>query len=107
MYLAFEESTDKSKWGTVKDLNDRLEFPGNKGFARPDGDRSNWPLVQAKVVNTSDAGHELENLNDVLYFKPVVAAPFFMTAQQFNTRMDADEKDNDKNFKFSLACYNG
>ena len=107
MYLAYEETTDKSKWGTVKDLNERLEHPGNKGFARPDGDRTNWPLVKAKVVDVTVAGDQLQNLNDVLSFKPVLATPFFMTAQQFNTRMDADEKENDKNFKFSLASITG
>ncbi len=102
MYLAYQEDADKSKFGTVKDLNERLNYPGNKGFARPDGDRTNWPLVKAKVVNTTTAGDVLDNLNDVLEFKPVLATPFFMTAQQFNTRMDADNKMNADSFSFKM-----
>ncbi|WP_456087151.1 DUF6383 domain-containing protein [Parabacteroides sp.] len=102
MYLSYEAAGDKSKYGTAKKLNDRLEYPGNKGFAYPDGERSKWKLVKAKVANTADAGHNLNNLTDVLEMKPVIAAPFFMTAQQFNTRMDADMKMNADSFSFKM-----
>lgn len=102
MYLSYEVAGDKSKYGTATALNDRLEYPGNKGYAYPDGNRSEWKLVKAKVANTADAGHDLNNLTDVLEMKPVIAAPFFMTAEQFNTRMDADNKLNADTFLFKM-----
>lgn len=102
MYLSYEVAGDKSKYGTATALNDRLEYPGNKGYAYPDGNRSEWKLVKAKVANTADAGHDLNNLTDVLEMKPVIAAPFFMTAEQFNTRMDADNKLNAETFLFKM-----
>lgn len=102
MYLSYEVAGDKSKYGTATALNDRLESPGNKGYAYPDGNRSEWKLVKAKVANTADAGHDLNNLTDVLEMKPVIAAPFFMTAEQFNTRMDADNKLNADTFLFKM-----
>ncbi len=102
MYLSYEVAGDKSKYGTATALNDRLEYPGNKGYAYPDGNRREWKLVKAKVANTADAGHDLNNLTDVLEMKPVIAAPFFMTAKQFNTRMDADNKLNADTFLFKM-----
>lgn len=61
-------------------------------------------LIQAKVANTVDAGASLEAVADeAIQLRPVVAMPFFMNAQEFNTRMDADDKANGKSFKFNLS----
>ena len=98
MYLAYAVDNDASEIGTTVDgLKTKLVSDGFK-FAASTG-----KFVKAKVVKTADAGDKLQNLTDVLTFKPVLATPFFMTAKQFNTRMDADDKMNDKTFEFVLA----
>ena len=60
-------------------------------------------MVKAQVVASDEAGPFLGNLgNKVLKIKPVVATPFFMTAEQFNTRMDADLRANTDSFQFIM-----
>ena len=96
MYLSYADNSDKSEYGTVTSLLTKLVTDGFE-YQTTVG-----KLVKAKVVNTAVAGDKLQNLSDVLEFKPVIAAPFFMTAQEFNTRMDADMKTNDKDFMFKM-----
>lgn len=96
MYLSYAANNDKSEYGTVTNLLTKLVADGFK-YQTTVG-----KLVKAKVVNTAVAGDKLQNLNDVLAFKPVIAAPFFMDAKQFNTRMDADMKTDDLRFQFKL-----
>ena len=59
-------------------------------------------MVKAQVVDSDEAGPFLNNIDDILLIKPIVAAPFFMTAEQFNTRMDADLRANTDSFQFVM-----
>ena len=101
MYLSYAVGTDTWKGGTVNSLltklsTDGYQLPANVG-----------KLVKAKVADANDAGTNLGNLGtEVLEIKPVAAVPFFMTAQQFNTRMDADVKTNAGSFTFNIAPTN-
>lgn len=96
MYLTYADNGDAYGAKTVADLLTKLSTKGLE-FAATEG-----RLVKAKVVNTAAAGDKLQNMSDVIALKPVVAAPFFMTAEQFNTRMDADMKTNGENFMFKM-----
>ena len=96
MYLAYEKTGDKWENQGVSKLYDELytnglTFPANQ---------PNSKLVKAKVVKMSN--NDIKGVADALEIKPVVAYPFHMTAQQFNTRMDADDKGNNKSFFFKL-----
>ena len=92
MYLAYEETTDAN--GDA--LRTKLSTDGFKFAAN----QSNSKLVKAKVVKMSS--NDITGVDEALAIKPVVAYPFHMTAQQFNTRMDADDKGNNKSFFFKL-----
>lgn len=96
MYLAYAAETDVWENQTVADLRTNQ---ATKGFRLTEATSK---YVKAKVVDATVAGPGLGNLSDVLTFKPVVAAPFFMTAGQFNTRMDADMKNNNSSFMFKM-----
>lgn len=93
MYLAFaNDATNKSAVLSTLATNG-FKYAASAGY-----------MVQAKVIKADAAGTGLENIaNEALQLRPVVAMPFFMTAAQFNTRMDADDKMNDKNFTFKLS----
>ena len=91
MYLAYEEDTDDGAF-----LRNKLEVVGFEFNAN----HANSKLVKAKVVKMSS--NDISNVDDALAIKPVVAYPFHMTAEQFNTRMDADDKGNDQSFFFNL-----
>ena len=92
MYLAYEETTDANGDALRTKLStDGFEFAANQ---------ANSKLVKAKVVKMSS--NDITGVSEALAIKPVVAYPFHMTAQQFNTRMDADDKGNNKSFFFKL-----
>ena len=91
MYLAYEEETDNGDALRDKLSEDGFEFSANQ---------ENSKLVKAKVVKMSS--NDISNVDDALAIKPVVAYPFHMTAEQFNTRMDADDKGNNRSFFFNL-----
>ncbi|MCD7849362.1 MAG: hypothetical protein LUH63_06225 [Parabacteroides sp.] len=60
-------------------------------------------LVQAKVISSTAAGTGLGNVKaEALQLRPVVAMPFVMTADQFNTRMDADLNTAKDTFSFKM-----
>jgi len=93
MYLAFGDEAANDDDLRVKLSEDGFQYRKTAG-----------KLVQAKVISSADAGSRLENIADeALQLRPVVAMPFHMTAEQFNTRMDADDKENDSSFKFTLS----
>lgn len=97
MYLTYAVETDKAKSATVAEL---LTDLNNEGFKLA---TNTGKLIKAQVEDVAVAGSNLANLgNKVLTFKPVVAAPFFMSAEQFNTRMDADMKANADSFQFKM-----
>ena len=91
MYLAYEEDTDDGDF-----LRNKLEVTGFEFGAN----QENSKFVKAKVVKMSS--NDISNVDDALAIKPVVAYPFHMTAEQFNTRMDADDKGNNQSFFFNL-----
>ena len=97
MYLSFAEEADKWEGETVAELRTKLE--DGDGFKIAEATSK---YVVAKVVSSTVAGDDLRNLDDVLEMKPVIAAPFFMTAEQFNTRMDADNKADADSFLFKM-----
>ena len=101
MYLALAETTDS--WGdqTASDLYENLKEVGYKGRNLASTDDY---LVKPKVVSSYDGGTFLKSVDaEILKLTPVTAKPFFMTAQDFNTRMDADMKTNDSTFTFVLS----
>lgn len=106
MYLAYEETTDASEYGTVQDLRNKLKTDGfgfwNSAYTTSgdDGDQMRGRMVKAVVKRMSS--NDIDGEVDALEIKPVVANPFFMTAEQFNTRMDADNKMNKDTFSFKM-----
>ena len=102
MYLAYETpDTDKSEYSTALRLRERLK---EYGFGFKSGidntDLLKGKMVKAKVVRMSN--NDIDGVADALEIKPVVAYPFHMTAEQFNTRMDADDKGNSESFSFKM-----
>ena len=93
MYLAFANNAT-NKDAVLSTLNTNgFEYATSAGY-----------LVQAKVIKADAVGTGLANIAaEALQLRPVVAMPFFMNAKQFNTRMDADQRMNDKDFTFKLA----
>ena len=91
MYLAYEKTTDNGDALRTKLSSDGFKFLANQ---------ANSKLVKAQVVKMSS--NDISSVTEALAIKPVVAYPFHMTAQQFNTRMDADDKGNNKSFFFKL-----
>ena len=104
MYLAYEEDGDDSEYGTATDLREKLKTDGF-GLWISTTAAEGGKLVKAVVKKMS--ANDISSVGEALAIKPVLATPFFMTAEQFNTRMDADEKENDETFKFTLASVKG
>ena len=99
MYLAYEEDGDDSEYGTAKDLRTKLKTDGF-GLWISTTDAKGGKLVKAVVKKMS--ANDISSVTEALAIKPVLATPFFMTAQQFNTRMDADMKANADSFQFKM-----
>ena len=99
MYLAYEEDGDDSEYGTANDLRTKLKTDGF-GLWISTTDAKGGKLVKAVVKKMS--ANDISSVTEALAIKPVLATPFFMTAEQFNTRMDADMKANADSFQFKM-----
>ena len=92
MYLAFADKASNNGNILAKLAADGFKYSASVG-----------KLVQAKVISSTAAGTGLGNVKaEALQLRPVVAMPFFMTAEQFNTRMDADLRANTDSFQFVM-----
>ncbi|WP_122345121.1 DUF6383 domain-containing protein [Parabacteroides sp. AF17-28] len=93
MYLTFADEADNNDGLLTKLADDGFKYQASAG-----------KLVQAKVISSTAAGTGLGNVKEeALQLRPVVAMPFFMTAEQFNTRMDADLRANTDSFQFVMS----
>ena len=101
MYLAFEEDGDASEYGTAENLRKKLKADGmGFSYTLTPLDNKKGKLVKAVVEQMS--ANDISSVTEALAIKPVLATPFFMTAEQFNTRMDADMKANADSFQFKM-----
>ena len=105
MYLALVNTSDVWEDGTASDLYDNLEDNGYKGRNLTSTDDY---LVKPKVISSTAGGTFLNAVDaEILKLTPVTAKPFFMTAQDFNTRMDADMRTAKDTFSFKIEALSG